>query len=171
MQVLLRGFVGRNKICLKYSLVKPSAYFARTFCNDQRSVSSTNQSLIIHTSRRGVTTSSGKDLGTETLLNNEKAQKSWTRSQSTGCPNNAIDHQRLSSFQSKGQNIPSSNRGYADDCSYSGNGGVRVRFAPSPTGHMHLGGLRTALYNFLFARNNGGKFLVSQNLLLDCKCF
>ena len=37
---------------------------------------------------------------------------------------------------------------------------VRVRFAPSPTGYMHLGGLRTALYNFLFAKSNGGKFIL-----------
>nr|XP_016935900.2 probable glutamate--tRNA ligase, mitochondrial [Drosophila suzukii] len=37
---------------------------------------------------------------------------------------------------------------------------VRVRFAPSPTGHLHLGGLRTALYNFLYARHFGGKFLL-----------
>ena len=37
---------------------------------------------------------------------------------------------------------------------------VRVRFAPSPTGHMHLGGARTALYNFLFARSTGGKFIL-----------
>lgn len=37
---------------------------------------------------------------------------------------------------------------------------VRVRFAPSPTGHLHLGGARTALYNFLFARQNGGKFIL-----------
>ena len=35
-----------------------------------------------------------------------------------------------------------------------------MRFAPSPTGHLHLGGLRTALYNFLFARAHGGKFVV-----------
>ena len=33
---------------------------------------------------------------------------------------------------------------------------VRVRFAPSPTGHLHIGGARTALYNYLFARANGG---------------
>uniref|UniRef100_A0A915BGS4 RNA helicase n=1 Tax=Parascaris univalens TaxID=6257 RepID=A0A915BGS4_PARUN len=38
--------------------------------------------------------------------------------------------------------------------------GVRVRFAPSPTGKMHLGGLRTALYNFLFARSHSGSFIV-----------
>lgn len=37
---------------------------------------------------------------------------------------------------------------------------VRVRFAPSPTGYLHIGGLRTALYNYLFARNNGGKFIL-----------
>lgn len=37
---------------------------------------------------------------------------------------------------------------------------VRVRFAPSPTGNLHLGGLRTALYNFLFARSHGGKFIL-----------
>lgn len=37
---------------------------------------------------------------------------------------------------------------------------VRVRFAPSPTGQLHLGGLRTALYNFLFARSRGGKFIL-----------
>ena len=37
---------------------------------------------------------------------------------------------------------------------------VRVRFAPSPTGHLHLGGLRTALYNYLFAQAHAGKFIV-----------
>lgn len=37
---------------------------------------------------------------------------------------------------------------------------VRVRFAPSPTGYLHVGGLRTALYNFLFARNKGGKMIL-----------
>ena len=37
---------------------------------------------------------------------------------------------------------------------------VRVRFAPSPTGQMHLGGLRTALYNYLFAKSHNGKFLL-----------
>lgn len=37
---------------------------------------------------------------------------------------------------------------------------VRVRFAPSPTGYLHVGGLRTALYNFLFARKNNGKFVL-----------
>ncbi|XP_054271527.1 probable glutamate--tRNA ligase, mitochondrial [Macrosteles quadrilineatus] len=37
---------------------------------------------------------------------------------------------------------------------------VRVRFAPSPTGFLHLGGLRTALYNFLFAKSKGGTFIL-----------
>ncbi|XP_062820599.1 nondiscriminating glutamyl-tRNA synthetase EARS2, mitochondrial [Anolis carolinensis] len=37
---------------------------------------------------------------------------------------------------------------------------VRVRFAPSPTGFLHLGGLRTALYNYLFARKHNGRFLL-----------
>lgn len=35
-----------------------------------------------------------------------------------------------------------------------------VRFAPSPTGTLHLGGLRTALYNVLFARKNKGKWIL-----------
>ncbi len=37
---------------------------------------------------------------------------------------------------------------------------VRVRYAPSPTGMMHIGGLRTALYNYLFAKQHGGDFLL-----------
>lgn len=37
---------------------------------------------------------------------------------------------------------------------------VRVRFAPSPTGYLHVGGLRTALYNYLFARHLGGKMVL-----------
>lgn len=37
---------------------------------------------------------------------------------------------------------------------------VRVRFAPSPTGYLHIGGLRTALYNYLFARQQGGAFIL-----------
>jgi len=40
------------------------------------------------------------------------------------------------------------------------NQGVRVRFAPSPTGPLHMGGVRTALYNYLFARQNGGTFIL-----------
>ncbi|MBU1008182.1 glutamate--tRNA ligase [Candidatus Dependentiae bacterium] len=37
---------------------------------------------------------------------------------------------------------------------------MRVRFAPSPTGHLHIGGARTAIFNWLFARHNNGVFLV-----------
>ena len=37
---------------------------------------------------------------------------------------------------------------------------VRVRFAPSPTGPLHMGGVRTALYNYLFAKKNKGKFII-----------
>jgi glutamyl-tRNA synthetase len=37
---------------------------------------------------------------------------------------------------------------------------VRVRFAPSPTGALHIGGIRTALFNWLFARHHGGKFIL-----------
>ena len=39
-------------------------------------------------------------------------------------------------------------------------GGVRTRFAPSPTGYMHVGGLRTALYAFLIAKKDGGTFIL-----------
>src|SRR5262249_22086294 len=37
---------------------------------------------------------------------------------------------------------------------------VRTRFAPSPTGYLHIGGVRTALFNWLFARQHGGQFLL-----------
>ena len=37
---------------------------------------------------------------------------------------------------------------------------IRVRFAPSPTGGLHLGGVRTVLYNYLFARKHGGTFIL-----------
>lgn len=37
---------------------------------------------------------------------------------------------------------------------------IRVRFAPSPTGHLHIGGLRAALFNYYFAKKNNGKFLI-----------
>ena len=37
---------------------------------------------------------------------------------------------------------------------------IRVRFAPSPTGVLHIGSVRTALFNWLFARHNSGKFLL-----------
>ncbi|MCL2556357.1 MAG: glutamate--tRNA ligase [Firmicutes bacterium] len=49
---------------------------------------------------------------------------------------------------------------------------VRTRFAPSPTGYLHIGGLRTALYAYLFAKQNGGRFILrledtDQNRLVD----
>ena len=37
---------------------------------------------------------------------------------------------------------------------------IRVRYAPSPTGDPHVGNIRTALFNWLFARHSGGKFIV-----------
>ncbi len=40
------------------------------------------------------------------------------------------------------------------------NPAIRVRFAPSPTGYLHIGGARTALFNWLFARHHGGKFVL-----------
>lgn len=40
------------------------------------------------------------------------------------------------------------------------NKSIRVRFAPSPTGALHIGGIRTALYNYLFARKHGGTFIL-----------
>ena len=37
---------------------------------------------------------------------------------------------------------------------------IRVRFAPSPTGPLHIGGVRTALYNYLFAKKHSGDFIL-----------
>lgn len=61
------------------------------------------------------------------------------------------------------------------------NNKVRVRFAPSPTGGLHLGGVRTVLYNYLFARKHGGEFILriedtdqsrfvtgAENYIYDC---
>lgn len=45
-------------------------------------------------------------------------------------------------------------------CSVIAGSNIRVRFAPSPTGSLHIGGARTALFNFLFARANGGRFIL-----------
>ena len=48
---------------------------------------------------------------------------------------------------------------------------VRVRFAPSPTGPLHIGGVRTALYNYLFAKKHKGTFVLriedTSSLLID----
>ncbi|CAH8294922.1 unnamed protein product, partial [Schistosoma turkestanicum] len=49
---------------------------------------------------------------------------------------------------------------YCQKCKLTENRPVRVRFAPSPTGFMHLGGLRTALFNKLFAVKHSGKFIL-----------
>ena len=47
--------------------------------------------------------------------------------------------------------------------------GVRVRFAPSPTGPLHIGGVRTALYNFLYAKKHKGKIeLFTPNIEQVC---
>lgn len=62
---------------------------------------------------------------------------------------------------------------------------IRVRFAPSPTGYLHIGGFRTALYNFLFARKNNGTFILRiedtdrkrfveggiENIIISLRCF
>jgi len=49
-------------------------------------------------------------------------------------------------------------RGFRNEVSMTED--VRVRFAPSPTGFLHIGGVRTALFNWLFARHHGGKFIL-----------
>ncbi|KAM7482828.1 hypothetical protein LguiB_007411 [Lonicera macranthoides] len=49
---------------------------------------------------------------------------------------------------------------FASSIGPSSGGEVRVRFAPSPTGNLHVGGARTALFNYLFARSKGGKFIL-----------
>src|SRR5690349_23186721 len=46
------------------------------------------------------------------------------------------------------------------DPSGSPKAGIRVRFAPSPTGFLHVGGARTALFNWLYARGQGGAFVL-----------
>ena len=43
---------------------------------------------------------------------------------------------------------------------------VRVRFPPSPTGYLHIGGARTALFNWLFAKKHGGKLILRKFLTL-----
>ena len=45
----------------------------------------------------------------------------------------------------------------------------RVRFAPSPTGPLHIGGLRTALFNYLYARKNKGVFILRVKILIKIK--
>ena len=43
---------------------------------------------------------------------------------------------------------------------FKGENGVRVRIAPSPTGYLHIGTARTALFNYIFAKKYGGKFIL-----------
>ena len=47
---------------------------------------------------------------------------------------------------------------------------VRVRFAPSPTGFVHIGSLRTALYNYLFAKKMGGEYIRSEERRVGKEC-
>ena len=47
---------------------------------------------------------------------------------------------------------------------------VRVRFAPSPTGALHIGGVRTALYNYLFAKQHGGECSASRTPTPTASC-
>ena len=47
---------------------------------------------------------------------------------------------------------------------------VRVRFAPSPTGYLHIGGARSALFNYLFARHHGGQFILRLSLITHLRC-
>lgn len=55
---------------------------------------------------------------------------------------------------------PSWRRSFSISATANNEGQVRVRFAPSPTGNLHVGGARTALFNYLFARSKGGKFVL-----------
>lgn len=66
--------------------------------------------------------------------------------------------QRLTALRHTRVGLPS-NAAVLRRCS-SVQGEVRVRFAPSPTGFLHLGGLRTALYNYIFAKKYGGSFIL-----------
>ena len=47
-----------------------------------------------------------------------------------------------------------------DDVTHLMNATVRTRFAPSPTGYLHIGGARTALFSWAFARRHGGQFVL-----------
>ena len=51
-------------------------------------------------------------------------------------------------------------QGYTTTATRSLQQPIRVRFAPSPTGYLHLGGLRTALFNYLLAKKTGGEFIL-----------
>jgi len=55
---------------------------------------------------------------------------------------------------------PTARMGTTSNTSGNVSGGVRVRFAPSPTGYLHVGGARTALFNWFFARRQGGTMIL-----------
>ena len=67
-------------------------------------------------------------------------------------PASAAAGGRASRGSARAASGPARPRQYANEVS------VRVRFAPSPTGYLHVGGARTALFNWLFARHEGGEF-------------
>lgn len=81
-----------------------------------------------------------------------KSSLNWT------CSNHFIFRRLYSSFFLKPKNVLG--KGQSSDHSKHPRKPARTRFAPSPTGVIHLGSLRTALYNYLLARNTGGQFLL-----------
>lgn len=134
-QVLLRGFVERRKICTNNKIFHLSR---RTFCSERQSLQLKETRATFYLGRRFSTT-------LPTINTTHRGKESSTN--------------KKRESRTLGWTTPTCCRGYSTDNSSE----VRVRFAPSPTGHMHLGGLRTALYNFLLARQSGGKFLVRKN--------
>eukprot|EP00276_Gloeochaete_wittrockiana_P014039 CAMPEP_0184332634 /NCGR_PEP_ID=MMETSP1089-20130417/1793_1 /TAXON_ID=38269 ORGANISM="Gloeochaete wittrockiana, Strain SAG46.84" /NCGR_SAMPLE_ID=MMETSP1089 /ASSEMBLY_ACC=CAM_ASM_000445 /LENGTH=632 /DNA_ID=CAMNT_0026656105 /DNA_START=19 /DNA_END=1917 /DNA_ORIENTATION=+ len=66
----------------------------------------------------------------------------------------------VSRFSSTSHNFSRIVTAHATPSQAASTSGVRVRFAPSPTGHLHVGGARTALFNWLFAKHKKGKFIV-----------
>jgi glutamyl-tRNA synthetase len=69
-----------------------------------------------------------------------------------------IHYTGLLQFQKKAQKVNKSHM--PDIAPRPANSGIRVRFAPSPTGYLHVGGARTALFNWLFARGKGGTMIL-----------
>lgn len=66
----------------------------------------------------------------------------------------------LFSLQKKHDHKHSNSCGHSDEHNKSAEPPARTRFAPSPTGLIHIGSLRTALYNYLLAKSTGGQFLL-----------
>jgi glutamyl-tRNA synthetase len=69
-----------------------------------------------------------------------------------------IHYTVLLQFQENAQKVDNSHM--PDTASHPSKSGIRVRFAPSPTGYLHVGGARTALFNWLFARGKGGTMIL-----------